>query len=118
MSFDPITGTWAAKKAAEIVGAGGGSSGGGLPVVELTTTPTAEGAELTAEESAKVTQAMGTGLPVVVKLVLDGAQLTTIGIVTNGIAILIDVVSLGVSCNIVPNENGGHSFIMFTSEGA
>ena len=36
------------------------SSGGGLPVVELTTQPTTEGAQLTAEESAAIDALNGT----------------------------------------------------------
>ncbi len=44
-----------------------GGSGGGLPVVELTTAPTSEGAALTAEESAKMDELAAMGMPCIVK---------------------------------------------------
>lgn len=77
MSFDPITGIWAANKAAEIVG-GSGSGGSDLrvtlPLVELSSEITVSMINsyflLPAEDSAKLSVAFSTGLPVIISLTL------------------------------------------------
>ena len=60
--MDMITLAMAKKYTDEKVASGGGSSsGGGLPVVELTTVPSADAAALTVEETAQVVKAIATG---------------------------------------------------------
>lgn len=49
-----------------------------LPVVELTTVPTVEGAALTEEESAQMDEIVTMGMPIVLKLQHGGAVITTL----------------------------------------
>lgn len=73
MSFDPITGIWAANKAAEIVGGSGGSS---IPKLEITSAEypmeSATSVQLSAEETAQLKAAIETGSPCIVHLKVDG----------------------------------------------
>lgn len=83
-----------------------------LPVVELTTQPTAEGAPLTAEESANVQAALAMGVPCVVKFNIDGAEFGVVATVSGGVGM--NFVLEGVTSVIAPGEDGGYLFTMFT----
>ena len=79
-----------------------------LPVVELTTEPTVEGAALTEEESAVVKAAYATGLPAVVSFLTEGVRAGAVFVYGGDTGYVASIV--GINFAISDDGNGGYVF--------
>lgn len=91
MSFDPLTGIWAAKKAAEVVGGSGGSGWcTSIPIIEITTDFLASvnsngvsQATLTESETAQIISAKDTSNYAFLSFMQDGFPTTLVAKLTD-----------------------------------
>lgn len=86
-----------------------------VPVVELTTEPAAEGATLTAEESAMMEEVFATGLPFVLKCTFDTSIISVMCSMLNMGGMMVGYVgSIGDNTKIFVNKMEGVWIIRYT----
>lgn len=96
------------------------SSGGGLPVVELTTVATTEGAALTDAENAKMNEMSAAGMPFILKCPADDGTMFLGGVVSmigmaGGVAAVFTITCAGIWTVIITSEGGTTWKAIFSS---